>query len=725
MFCLAIGFFIAGGIAIWVGTLEIPDLNSLNQIKVVQSTKIYDRTGKVLLYDVHQDIKRTVVPFDQISPYIKNATIAIEDTEFYTHRGIRPLAIIRAILANTLIKLHLSSGYTQGGSTITQQVIKNSLLTQDRTFTRKIKEWVLAVKLERMLSKEGIFSLYLNGSSYGGNIYGVEEASLAFFAKHANQVDLAEAAFIAALPQGPSYYSPYGNHKDQLVLRKNLVLKQMKANGFITEDEYQQALKEVVVFKPVQKDSGITAPHFVLYIKDYLDQKYGEQAVEEQGFKVTTTLDANLQVKAEEIVKRNALENGAKYHAENASLIAIDPKTGQILVMVGSRNYFDKAIDGNFNIAFAKRQPGSTFKPFVYATAFEKGYRPDTVLFDAETEFSTLCSVDGTPLSAGAVCYHPQNYDGKFRGPISLRNALAQSINIPAIKTLYLAGIKDSLQTAKDIGITTLTNSSRYGLTLVLGGGEVTLIDMTSAYGVFANEGVRNPYTGILKIESSNGDVVEEYKPQSTSVLDPTIARTITDILSDNTARTPVFGANSSLYFPGRDVAAKTGTTNDYKDAWIIGYTPSIVVGSWVGNNNNTPMDKKVAGYIAGPLWHEFMNEALKQYPNELFTPPDISEEDSVKPALRGIWQGGNVEVIDKNTGAPVTADTLDKDKADKVITDTHSILYWINVKDPKGPVPVNKNDDPQFHLWEYGVQRWVNNNVFPQGVVQIIPRAQ
>ncbi len=723
-FFLAIAFFIAGFLTIWIGSMEIPDLTSLNQIKVVQSTKIYDRTGETLLYDVHQDIKRTIVPFDQISPYIKSATIAIEDVEFYQHRGIRPLAIIRAILANTLIKLHLSSGYTQGGSTITQQVVKNSLLTQDRTYTRKIKEWVLSLKLEGMLSKDDIFSLYLNGSSYGGSVYGVEEASLTFFGKHAKDLGLVESAYIAALPQGPSYYSPYGSHKDQLELRKTLVLKQMRLNNLITEGEYQGALQEEVVFNP-PKDNGITAPHFVLYIKDYLESKYGEQAVEEEGYKVITTLDAELQVKAEETVKKYALDNAVKHQAENASMVAIDPKTGQILVMVGSRNYFDKDIDGNFNIAFAKRQPGSTFKPFVYATAFEKGYRPDTVVFDTETEFSTACSVDGKPLYSGVVCYNPQNYDGKFRGPMTLRNALAQSINIPAIKTLYLAGLKDSLQTAKDMGITTLTDASRYGLTLVLGGGEVSLIDMTSAYGVFANDGVRNPYVGILKVEDGKGKVIEEYQEKSSVVLDTNIARTISDILNDNAARAPIFGANSTLYFPGRDVAVKTGTTNSYRDAWIIGYTPSLVVGSWVGNNDNTPMDRKVAGYIAGPMWHEFMNFALKKYPNEAFIPPNVLESDGVKPALRGIWQGGSVEVIDKNTGILATPDTLEQDKADRVTTDTHSILYWVNTNDPNGAIPENKNDDPQYHLWEYGVAKWVANNGFPQGVTQTIPRTQ
>jgi membrane peptidoglycan carboxypeptidase len=359
----------------------------------------------------------------------------------------------------------------------------------------------------------------------------------------------------------------------------------------------------------------------------------------------------------------------------------------------------------------------------VYATAFEKGYRPDTVLFDVETEFSTNCSVDSVPLFKGATCYNPQDYDGRFRGPMSLRNALAQSINIPAVKTLYLAGIADSLQTAKDMGITTLTDPSRYGLTLVLGGGEVTLLDMTSAYGVFADEGVRNPPVGILKVEDGQGSIVEEYKSQGAQVIDSNVTRTISDILSDNVARTPIYGASSSLYFPGRDVAVKTGTTNDYKDAWIIGYTPSLVVGTWVGNNDNTPMDKKVAGYIAGPLWHQFMNQALVKYPNEVFTPPEVKDADQVRPILRGIWQGGDVQTIDKTTNLPADQNTQEANKADRVVSNTHSILYWVTRGDPNGPAPINKDDDPEFHLWEYGVQKWVTANSVPQGQSLVIPR--
>ncbi len=708
---LGIFLLLSGGLVVlWGATLKVPDLNSFSERKVVQSTKIYDRTGEHLLYDVHENIRRTLVPLEDISPFVQKATVAIEDKDFFQHGGIRITSILRAILADILIKLHLSSGYTQGGSTITQQVVKNALLTQEKSFSRKIKEWALAIKFERIYDKNTILGLYLNETPYGGNLYGVEEASQSFFGKSSKDINLAESAYLAALPQAPTYFSPYGNHKDKLEERKNLVLSKMKENGFITEDEYSVAIKEKVGFLPPQV-KGIHAPHFVLYVKEYLEEKYGERAVEEDGLKVTTTLDFDLEEKAEAIVERYALENKEKFNAENAGLVAIDPKTGQILVMVGSRNYFDRSIDGNFNVTLAKRQPGSSFKPFVYATAFEKGYTPDTVLFDLETEFSTGCSPEGEKLSADAVCYRPENYDHVYRGPITLRNALAQSINIPAIKTLYLAGIKDSLHTAQDMGITTLTDPGRYGLTLVLGGGEVTLLDMTSAYGVFAMEGIRNPPVPILKVENSRGEVLEEYTPKPSTALPENIARMISDILSDNEARTPAFGANSALYFPGKDVADKTGTTNDYRDAWVVGYTPNFVAGAWAGNNDNSPMEKRVAGFIVAPLWHEFMVAALNKIPEERFTSPEYPDPQSLKPVLRGIWQGGEVYAIDKATNSQATSATPEERKVERVIPNVHSILYWVDKNNPLGPAPLNPNSDPQFRLWEPPVRAWAEKN--------------
>lgn len=687
------GLIVMGLFFLWAASLELPDLKNVQERKVAQSTKIYDRTGEVLLYDLSQNITRTVVPIEQMSRYIREATVAIEDAEFYEHKGVKPTAFARAMLVNLR-----SLSFSQGGSTITQQVIKNALLTQDKTPARKLKEWVLAVKLERVLPKEKILELYLNENPYGGSIYGVQEAAQAFFGKPATDVTLAEAAYLAALPQAPSYYSPYGNHREQLDARKNTVLSRMREQGRITQAEYDAAKAEVVEFKP-QRVRGITAPHFVFYVQEQLEEKYGSRMLEGGGLKVITSLDAKLQEKAEEIVKRNALENAADYNAKNAALVAIDPRNGEVLVMVGSRDYFDKEIPGNYNIAVASRQPGSSFKPFVYAAAFGKGYTPETVVFDLRTQFSTACGA-GDITKTEPPCYSPQNYDNKFRGPVTLREALAQSLNIPAVKTLYLVGIGDAVRLAKSMGVTTLTDPNRYGLTLVLGGGEVRLLDMVSAYGGFATNGYHNEPLAILRIEDASGKIIEENRPSGSSVLSQDVASQINDILSDNAARAPAFGSNSALYFPDRDVAVKTGTTNDYKDAWIVGYTPNLVVGAWAGNNDNTSMEKRVAGFIIAPLWHEFMNVALAERPVERFVRLE-RDLTGLPPVLRGIWQGGIA------SGGGVEGGV-------------HSILYWIDKDNPTGGRPANPASDPQFSHWEIPVRAWATGAGIGDGPVTI-----
>lgn len=696
--------FVALGItAYWFSTFQIPDLTSFEQRSVSQSTKIYDRTGEVLLFDLNQDIKRKVVPFDDISPYIKNGTIAIEDASFYTHSGIQIKAILRAVLANLT-----GASFSQGGSTITQQVVKNSLLTSEKAISRKLKEWILAIRLEKIISKDEILSIYLNESPYGGSIYGVEEAAQTFFNKKASDVTLAEAAYLAAIPNAPTFFSPYGNNKDKLNERKDLVLEKMLNNDLISGAEYTKALKEDVVFIPRQGNS-IKAPHFVDFIRQYLETKYGDKVIREEGLKITTTLDYDLQVKAEEIVKKYALENTDTFNASNAALVALDPKTGEIISMVGSRDYFDKEIDGNFNVTLAHRQPGSTFKPFVYATAFNKGYTSDTILFDLPTEFQTTCDPQGRPIgnTKQEDCYMPANYDDKYLGPMTMRDALAQSRNIPAIKTLYLAGIKNSLDVARNMGITSLGNANQYGLTLVLGGGEVSLLDLTSAYGVFANTGIRNPYISILKIENADGEIIEEVNYRPEQVIAAESANKISDILSDNIARTPAYGENSPLYFKDRPVAVKTGTTNDYRDVWIVGYTPNLVVGAWAGNNNNSPMVKKTAGLIISPMWRAFMDKALLSLPKEYFNAPEpVSQE--IKPVFRNVWQGYDFFTVDIITGKLATDLTPEETKKDVYIPNVHNILYWVNKDDPQGAVPENPANDPQFERWEYPVQEWV-----------------
>lgn len=706
----------------WVASFKIPSPESFNQRVVVEPTKIYDRTGEIMLYETHPDIKRTILSFDQISRNVKNATIAIEDAEFYQHHGVRPLSFLRAVIAN------ISSGsFQQGGSTITQQVVKNSILTKEKTITRKLKEWVLAFRLEQILSKEEILAMYLNESPYGGTIYGIEEASRAYLGKKASDLTVAESAYLASLPNAPTYYSPYGNHKDKLEERKNLVLQKMLDNNFITEEEYNEALAEKVVFR-LQGDTSLKAPHFVFYVKEYLEQKYGREAVESQGLKVITTLDYSLEQKAEEVVKRWALSNKKNFNAENASLVAIEAGTGQILVMVGSRDYFDEEIDGNFNATLSHRQPGSAFKPFVYATAFMKGYTPETTVFDLKTEFSTFCNPDGSPIlpEDGDKCYQPVNYDGIYRGPVTLRNALAQSINIPAIKVLYLAGLKDSLQVAKDMGINSLDKPDRYGLTLVLGGGEVSLFDITSAYSVFANKGVRNNPVAILEIRDKNNNLIERYQQKPYRVLPEEVTLTISDVLSDNKARAPAFGENSYLNFPNQDVAVKTGTTNDYRDAWIIGYTPKMAVGAWAGNNNNSPMEKKVAGFIIAPLWNEFVQIVLaSSSPSEKFEKPEEKDLSVLKPVLRGFWQGNKSYFIDSLSGKLATANTPKETRMEMVVKEVHSILYWVDRNNPLGEKPVVPSNDPQFDYWEYAVRKWVTEQGIFEETEAVIPTAQ
>jgi 1A family penicillin-binding protein len=685
---------ISAGVLVWVSTLEIPDLSAFEERRILQSTKIYDRTGEVVLYDLHQDVRRTIVPFDGISQHIKNATIAIEDDQFYNHIGIDVRAIIRAAVSN-FSEGDLLGG--QGGSTITQQVIKNSVLQRDKTLTRKVKEAILSIKLERTLEKDEILAVYLNESPYGGTIYGVEEASQAFFGKKAADVTLPEAAYLAAIPQAPTYYSPYGNNREALDARKNLVLERMRINGFITVDEYEEALATEVEFQP-QAVTGIRAPHFVMYIVEQLAEQYGEDAIVEQGLRVITTLDWELQQEAERIVAEKAAENTEKFNATNAGLVATDPKTGDVLVMVGSRDYFDEEIDGNFNVTLAERQPGSSIKPFVYATAFEKGYLPATILFDVPTQFSPAC--EPWDRSSESPCYAPNNYNNEFVGPISMRNALAQSLNIPAVKTLYLAGLDDTLEFAADMGITTLNDRDRYGLTLVLGGGEVRLLDMTHAYGVFANGGIRAEPRSILRIEDTQGNPIEEFETRTNRVMDENVAYMMSDVLSDNVARTPLWGSWSLVNFGERDVAIKSGSTNNLRDAWIMGYAPNIAVGAWVGNNDNSAMGGGLSGLITTPMWRAFMDVALEKLPAEEFPEPEINTA-GVKPIIRGEYIDTTL-LLEAMQGSGETQVDLAM-----VYRNIHSILHFVNRDNPLGGYPANPASDPQYENWEYGVQNW------------------
>jgi len=661
---VGIGLVIGGVLLLIVALTPVPDLDSLSYRKVTQSTKIYDRTGETVLYDLNTDVRRNIVPLDSMSINIRNAAIAIEDDTFYQHGGVRPLSFLRAVLVN------LSTGsFSQGGSTITQQVVKMTLLTGEKSIPRKIHEWALALKLEQKFTKDEILELYLNNTPYGGTLYGVEAATRAFFGKSAREVSVAEAAYLAALPQSPTYYSPYGNHREDLDTRQKLVLERMKKVGYLNDEEYEAAKAEVVTFSP-QPNSSIIAPHFVFYVREYLEQKYGPAVIDE-GLAVVTSLDAELQHEAEVIVSEYGAANVEKFSATNAALVALDPKTGEILSMVGSRDYFNDEIDGSYNIAIANRQPGSSFKPFVYAAALLKGFTPQTIIFDLPTQFSTACS-PADNFNAAYPCYSPGNFDNNFRGPMTFTTALAQSINIPAVKTLYLAGIDETIALASRMGISTLGNAKEYGLSLALGAGEVKLLELTSAFGVFANDGVRVAPVAVIKVTDTKGVVLEEYEPHPEMVLDSGVARDISSMLSNNQARIPSYRPDNPFNIPGFDVAAKTGTTNEYRDTWTVGYTPSIAVGVWAGNNDNTPMVHETAGYVVAPMWRAFMDKALAVRPKEFFSEPRGIPENA-PPALRGVY--------------------ADEDGV-------HDILYWVDKNNPLGGGTSKR--DAQFDAWEY-----------------------
>ena len=670
---------------------ELPDPGQfVSNRQISQSSKIYDRSGEILLYEIYDEEKRTIIPFEEIPEQIKQAAIALEDKNFYTHPSFDWRAILRAMIVN-----FLKGRVVQGGSTITQQLAKNAFLAPEKTFERKFKELILSYWIEKKYSKDEILGLYLNTISYGANAYGVETASQMYFGKPAKNINLAEAALLSSLPKAPTYYSPYGLHLNDLISRKDYALGQMKEMGFIDEEEFERAKKYEFKFVP-QNLGLIKAPHFVMMAKEYLANKYGEDFLKKEGLKITTTLDWNMQQEAEIAIKEGGERNEKLYNGKNASLLAQDPKTDQILALVGSRNYFDVKNEGNFNVAAAGlRQPGSLFKPFAYLTAFKKGYLPETVVFDAPTEFvpnNPNCpaivnySVQSLnpPTDQSTDCYHPENYDKKFRGPIDLRRALSQSINVPAVKMLYLAGVEDTVKTAQDLGVTTLTDPWRYGLSLVLGGGEVKLTDMVNAYSVFAQEGVKHEQKLILKIEDTHGNAIESFSDIATQVVEPQYARMLNDVLSDEEARRPFLGNSFELTtFPDKQVALKTGTSDDKRDAWTIGYAPSLVVGVWAGNNRQEPMQ---AGSVlaALPIWSAFMTKILPNYPTEIFNKP-ATDQKIEKAMINGEYLLPDGQI--------------------------HDILYFVDKDDPLGPPPLNPGADPQFLNWESATQGWLTLN--------------
>ncbi|MBU2415840.1 PBP1A family penicillin-binding protein [Patescibacteria group bacterium] len=678
-------------IIVWI-TKDIPDPHKLMEREITQSTKIFDRTGKTVLYEIYGEEERTIVNLSEIPDYAKWATIAIEDKNFYKHQGFSALAMLRTLVTNILYNKKA------GGSTLTQQFIKNAILTSEKTYTRKIKELVLAYKVEKNFSKDEILQMYFNEIPYGSTAYGIEAASQRYFGKSIRNINLPEAVILATLPQAPSRYSPYGPNKDLLIQRQHYILDLMLEQGYISEAKVEAAKQYKLKFK--KPSANITAPHFVMYVKGLLSEKYGEKMIEREGLRIYTTLDLYKQKIAEEVVE-DGMEKNKQYNANNSALTAIDPKTGEILAMVGSSDYFNEEIDGQVNITTSSRQPGSSIKPIVYAAAFENGYTPDTVLYDVVTNFSNNADEP----------YEPHNYDLKEHGPVTMKKALAGSLNIPAVKTLYLAGVNNVLDLAENLGYTTLSDRKRFGLSLVLGGGEVKLIEHVNAYSAFSREGKIYPITAILKVEDKNGHIIEESKSnKNKQTLKPETARIINNILSNNELRAYTFGTENWLTLGNRPVAAKTGTTNDYRDAWTIGYTPSIVVGVWVGNSDNTAMKRGAAGgVVAASIWNSFMKKVLGDTPIEYFnSPKDIK---TGKPILDGETQMKKAIKIDKASGLLATEWTPESFIEERFYQEHHCLLYYANKNKPLEATPENPDNDPQFHLWENRVLAWAEKN--------------
>ncbi len=690
---LLISGLIFGTIIVAYYSRKLPSPDTLISRDVELSTKIYDRNGESL-YDVHGEKDRILVQLEEVPLFLRQATIAMEDQNFYSHKGFDIFGYLRQV-RNVLTGHGLA-----GGSTLTQQLVKNALLTSERTLPRKIKEFILAVQIERRYSKDEILQMYLNEIPYGGQAWGIEAAADDFFGKKTSELSLAESSMLAGLPQATTRFSPRSD-PDAAKWRQQQVLRRMVEDGYITKEEADAAAAEELELKPL--GANIRAAHFVMYVRQILEERYGTAMVEEGGLAVTTSLDINLQEQAERIVYEE-VNKASWLLVGNGALVAMDPKTGQVLAMVGSKDYFDASTDGNVNVALRERQPGSSIKPLNYVTAFKQGYTPATVLMDVSTTF---------PGGAGQPDYIPVNYDGKFRGPMQLRYALGNSINVAAVKLLKLVGIPAMLDTAHAMGITTLNEPERYGLSLTLGGGEVRLLDMVTAYSTFASGGVRHDPTVILEVEDKDGHILEEWHPtEGARVLSEEHAYLISDILSDNSARWEAFGEWSPLRIADYQVAVKTGTTDEKKDNWTIGYTPGLTVGVWVGNNDNTPMHPRLSSGITGaaPIWNRAMQAFLPTLPKEDFVRPEGIVEMEVDK-LSGMLPGEGTqetrqEIFVKGT-APTQKDNM------------HQVLE-VCTADGKLATPAceraGKVEEKsfivlkaQFSEWQEFVDRWVD----------------
>ncbi len=676
------------------------------------STLILDRFGKTV-YDIYEDKNRIPVSFSEMPDMLKKATVAIEDKDFYSHQGFDPKGILRATWSIITFR------GMQGGSTLTQQLVKNVLLTSEKTILRKIKEFMLAVQIERKYSKDEILQMYLNEAPYGGTMWGIESAAQGYFQKSAKDLTPLESAVLAGFPQRPSYFSPFSGTPTAFKKRTEEVLRRMREDSYIDslqEYEYKKQLDNIKFASP---SSQFLAPHFVLYVKKQLIEKFGQESVEKSGLKVTTTLDRDLQEKSEKILKEE-LEKLVKLKVSNGAVLTVNPQTGEILSYVGSREYDsqDPNFEGKFDVIdMGYRQPGSALKPIAYAASFAKGYTPSSIIMDVETHF---------PAGGNKPDYIPKNYDNKFRGPVQIRTALANSINVPAVKITALVGVRDILKTAYDMGLTSLAptddNVNRLGLSLVLGGGEIRLLDLVGAYSTLATLGIRNDLYSIIKVEDRNGKVLYEHKPVSGRiVLPPDVSFLISNILADNNARKDVFGLNSYLVIPGKSVSVKTGTTDDKRDNWTVGYTPSIVAGVWVGNNNNSPMDSKLASGITGaaPIWNRIMKEALKKKPDEPYKAPETVISMTIDDYGGGLPKDGKptkTEYFIKGTEPTAISSIyqklkLSKSDNNKLANIVEIVTGSYNEKD----FIIFKENDPTGgkdgkNLWQEGIDNWIGS---------------
>nr|MBP9719322.1 penicillin-binding protein [Candidatus Levybacteria bacterium] len=714
--CIIIGF----GIFLWFSR-DLPTPGKLSAQNLSQSTKVYDRNGTVL-YDVYDgNINRTYMALPNIATTFQQATIAIEDKDFYTNGGFSMTGYLRSVR-----NFIFARGISGGGSTLTQQLVKNTLLTSEQTLPRKIKELILSVQVDQKYSKDQILELYLNIAPYGGTAVGVESASELYFGKKAKNLSLVESAILAGMPQSPSYYSPYGEYPKAYIIRATDVLRRMREDGYITEDEEEKAVKALPKVKFQGQRQAIKAPHFSFYIKKLLSDRFGEAMVESGGLQVHTTLDYALQKEAEDIVKEE-VEKSKNLKVGNGASVVLNPKNGEILAMVGSKDFFETEsevntekdttatpFEGQYNvITEARRQPGSSIKPVTYAAALEKGYTASTLLMDTKTVFH----------NPGEKDYEPVNYDGKFRGPSQMRFALGNSLNIPAVKMLAQVGVKNMLQMAYNMGISTFAptneNMNRFGLAVTLGGAEVQPLELASSFSAFANGGYKTEPVAILKVTDRNGKVLYEYKdPSEKRVIPEEVAFIISHMLLDNNARADTFGTNSYLHIAGRSVAVKTGTTDDKRDNWTIGWTPSVLVLTWVGNNDNSTMSQSLASGVTGaaPIWRRIMVRALAGKPSEEFKKPDnvnAIEIDAYGGGLPVDGRPKRTEYFIKGT-EPTSPSKIYKDiKVSK--SDNNKLASDSEVSkgeyDTKKFIVFEENDPVSSdgkNRWQEGIDEWI-----------------